>query len=186
MCCPDSDRACGIISPHTSQAAMQLLDGIAIGGYPKASGQRMPSSSGPVICPRPFTLATHGYTGQVENSESFSRAGRLTVAWPKKFDCAEVDGVRFSDSRGLTASPKPNGISGGVVWRVGLMPEGARAICKYRCKLSAIQHAVHRDMQYAIGSRVALAIYLIWKTYPGLRPAIEVAHPKAFPIIPPL
>lgn len=157
-------------------------------GYPIAIGTRKVSVVGPVHTPRPFTRSVSLYEGVFETPDKISKDVHLAVTWEKRFDCVEYDGKLIEKDAGLTKTPKAPGISGGGIWRLGLHPEHETKTeaARFRCKLSAIQHSVHAGMDYAIGTRVGIALYLIWKEYPALRPEIERVFPNTFPIIPPL
>lgn len=149
-------------------------------GFPKIwEGQSM-SLSGPIRVPRLMSLLTHGYEGETEKPDQFSRDAHISVLWSKNFQPSVVGGKIIEPSSEFAATPKPKGISGGGIWRTGLRNPTVPGP-RYACKLSAIQHTVNRDQQYAIGTKVCLALYLIWKGFPELQPLIEKELPRTFP-----
>lgn len=154
-------------------------DSFVVAGYPRALEKKNVRN-----IPRGLSLFTVGYNGPVEQPQNFSPNVHLCVTWGTEFNCFEFDNQPIPTENTMTRIPNEVGISGGGIWRVGYLPPKDCVISKtLGCKLSAIEHRVHRGMGYAMGTLAYMGFFLIWREYLELRPAIEFAMPKKFPAI---
>jgi hypothetical protein len=148
-----------------------------LSGYPGELERKVHSGQHVLSDPQLFTLLASGYLGPFANENEFKMKVYVGIRWPtKEFRCW-TEGSRGE----MVVTPKPHGMSGGGIWRAGWtkVPGKIDGVL-----LTAIQHSTHVGMECALGTRAALAAYAIWREFPELRPAMELARPNKFALYP--
>jgi hypothetical protein len=146
-------------------------------GFPTQLESKIDTCKGSASDPRLVKLLTNGYTGKTEND--LTVAWHIAIVWPKSFGSFQDHGeTRIHDLTPLGAV-KAHGVSGGGIWRVGLTREDGS---EFTCRLAGIQHSYHRQLGYALGARVHMGLYAIWRELPDLAPVIEAWRPHLFPL----